>query len=159
MRTVGASAFGRQFQALVTNTFELIFGLRRERWDGAGWRWVGEERNSMTEFQILGQLSRKYAKVHIMRDSVGVWATIVDVHLHTYHHYKNSGTCRQEAEDEEITPETVAPTDSYYYRYFSVFAYLPPVQINAYRDTMGTSRRRQGGLQVRRPVRFLKICQ
>ena len=63
----------------------------------------------------MGQLSRKYAKVYIMRDRVGVWATIVDVHfyfLHTYHHNKNSGTCRQEEEYEEITPETVSPNES-----------------------------------------------
>ena len=40
--------------------------------------------------------------------------TIVDTHLRTHHHYlyKNSGTCRQEEEYEEITPETVSPNES-----------------------------------------------
>ena len=40
--------------------------------------------------------------------------TIVDTHLRTHHHYlyKNSETCRQEEEYEEISPEIATPNES-----------------------------------------------
>ena len=41
---------------------------------------------------------------------------IVDMHLRTHHHhlYKNSGTCQQEEEYEEMSSEIATPNESMY---------------------------------------------